>query len=103
MVEAGERLVQLGAYPTEDLAREEWDRIAVRFGDFMEGKGRVIQEDDGGRYIHNKYTFARGEEAGIWYSVSIEEDGPDIRDWLYVNVDNYDHEDGLLVVDVTMY
>ncbi len=47
-IEVGERLVQLGAYPTEDLAREEWDRIAVRFGDFMEGKGRVIQEAEAG-------------------------------------------------------
>ncbi len=47
-IEAGERLVQLGAYPTQDLAREEWDRIAGRFADFMEGKGRVIQEAEAG-------------------------------------------------------
>ena len=47
-IQPGERLVQLGAYPTEDLAREEWDRIAGRFADFMEGKGRVIQEAEAG-------------------------------------------------------
>lgn len=47
-IEVGERLVQLGAYPTEELAREEWDRIAGRFADFMEGKGRVIQEAEAG-------------------------------------------------------
>lgn len=50
-IEAGERLVQLGAFPTQDLAREEWDRIASRFGDFMEGKGRVIQEAEAGGRI----------------------------------------------------
>jgi hypothetical protein len=50
-IAAGARLVQLGAYPTADLAREEWDAVAARFSDFMEGKGRVIEEAEAGGRI----------------------------------------------------
>jgi hypothetical protein len=50
-IAAGARLVQLGAYPTADLAREEWDAIAARFSDFMKGKGRVIEEAEAGGRI----------------------------------------------------
>ncbi|QYK43266.1 MAG: SPOR domain-containing protein [Paracoccaceae bacterium] len=46
----GMRLVQLGAFETADLARAEWDRVAIRFGDLMAGKARVVQEaQSGGR------------------------------------------------------
>ncbi len=49
----GERLVQLGAFPTEEFAREEWNRITTRFGEFMTGKQRVIQEAEaGGRVFY---------------------------------------------------
>ncbi len=49
----GARLVQLGAYPTEAVAREEWDAVAARFTDFMAGKGRVIEEAEaGGRVFY---------------------------------------------------
>jgi hypothetical protein len=47
----GARLVQLGAYPTEDIAREEWDLVAARFADFMDGKGRVIEQAEAGGRI----------------------------------------------------
>jgi hypothetical protein len=47
----GARLVQLGAYPTEDLAREEWDVVAARFADFMQGKSRVIEQAEAGGRI----------------------------------------------------
>lgn len=40
---AGTRLVQLGAFDSEDVARSEWDRLNGRFSDFMAGKSRVIQ------------------------------------------------------------
>ena len=50
-IPAGARLVQLGAYPTADLAREEWDAVAARFSDFMDGKGRVIEEAEAGGRI----------------------------------------------------
>ena len=52
-LEPGARLVQLGAYPTQDIAREEWDAVASRFADFMAGKGRVIEEAEaGGRVFY---------------------------------------------------
>ena len=43
MLPPGTRLVQLGAFDTEALARDEWNRIAMDFGPLMAGKGRVIQ------------------------------------------------------------
>lgn len=57
-IEPGARLVQLGAFPTEALAREEWDRIAVRFADFMQDKGRVIQEAEAGGRIFYRLRVA---------------------------------------------
>jgi hypothetical protein len=41
---AGARLVQLGAFDNEGLARSEWDRLALKFGQLLNGKGRVVQE-----------------------------------------------------------
>lgn len=40
----GTRLVQLGAFDSEEVARSEWARLDQRFGDFMEGKQRVVQQ-----------------------------------------------------------
>jgi hypothetical protein len=54
----GARLVQLGAYPTEDLAREEWDAVAARFGDFMGGKSRVIEQAEAGGRIFYRLRVA---------------------------------------------
>lgn len=49
----GTRLAQLGAYDTPDIARSEWDRLYARFGDYMEGKNRVIQQaSSGGRTFY---------------------------------------------------
>ncbi|MEM6479116.1 MAG: SPOR domain-containing protein, partial [Pseudomonadota bacterium] len=42
-IPAGTRLVQLGAYDSAEVARSEWERIDARFGDFLEGKKRVVQ------------------------------------------------------------
>ncbi|MEO0485038.1 MAG: SPOR domain-containing protein [Pseudomonadota bacterium] len=42
-ITAGTRLVQLGAFDSADVARTEWSRLFSRFGDFMQGKQRVIQ------------------------------------------------------------
>lgn len=57
---AGTRLAQLGAYDTPDIARAEWDRLYGRFGEYMDGKQRVIQEaSSGGR------TFYRLRAAGF--------------------------------------
>ncbi len=40
----GTRLVQLGAFDNDALARAEWDRLASRFGAYMVDKKRVIQK-----------------------------------------------------------
>jgi hypothetical protein len=44
----GTRLVQLGAFPTEDEALAEWSRIEGAFGDYMGDKRRVIQQAETG-------------------------------------------------------
>lgn len=52
-VPAGARLAQLGAYDTPDVARAEWDRLEGRFGDYLDGKKRVIQKaSSGGRTFY---------------------------------------------------
>lgn len=57
---AGTRLAQLGAYASEDVARQEWERFSARFGEFMDGKDRVIERaSSGGR------TFYRLRAAGF--------------------------------------
>lgn len=42
-IAAGTKLVQLGAFPTPDVAAAEWGRLATRFEDYMSGKDRLIQ------------------------------------------------------------
>ena len=39
----GTNLVQLGAFPSTEVAATEWDRLNGRFGEVMDGKSRVIQ------------------------------------------------------------
>ncbi len=49
-LEAGTRLVQLGAYDSQDQARAEWDKLYGRFSELLSGKARVIQAaQSGGR------------------------------------------------------
>jgi len=46
----GTRLVQLGAYGSEDVARAEWANAIANFGDYMVGKERIVQQaETGGR------------------------------------------------------
>lgn len=47
-LEAGTRLVQLGAFDTADLARSEWERLSGNFPDFFLGRARVIEEASSG-------------------------------------------------------
>ncbi|MFW2587360.1 SPOR domain-containing protein [Sagittula sp. SSi028] len=50
---AGTRLVQIGAFDSAETARSEWTRLETRFGDFLDGKGRVIQQaQSGGRTFY---------------------------------------------------
>ncbi|WP_254868642.1 SPOR domain-containing protein [Phaeobacter sp. HF9A] len=49
----GTRLAQLGAYESAEVARSEWTRISARFGEFFEGKQRVVQRaESGGRIFY---------------------------------------------------
>ena len=46
----GTRLVQLGALDTPENARAHWDKLATKFGDYMQDKDRVIiKASSGGR------------------------------------------------------
>jgi len=52
-VPVGARLAQLGAYDTPEIARQEWDRLDSRFGEYLDGKKRVIQKaSSGGRTFY---------------------------------------------------
>ncbi|RZW02548.1 MAG: SPOR domain-containing protein, partial [Rhodobacteraceae bacterium] len=52
-IPSGTRLVQLGAFGSEDIARAEWDKATARFGNYMTGKERVVQEaQTGGRTFY---------------------------------------------------
>lgn len=49
----GTRLVQFGAYDSPEVARSEWARLDARFGDYLEGKDRVIEKaTSGGRVFY---------------------------------------------------
>ena len=52
-IPAGTRLVQFGAFDSPQIAREQWDKLQARFGDFLTGKSRVIEEaTSGGRVFY---------------------------------------------------
>lgn len=52
-VTPGARLVQLGAFDTPDQALEAWDTLENRFGDYMQGKQRLVQSAvSGGRNFY---------------------------------------------------
>ena len=52
-IPVGTRLAQLGAFDSPEVARGEWDRLSAKFGDFLEGKQRVIQRaESGGRTFY---------------------------------------------------
>ena len=53
MVPAGTKVAQLGAFDSAETARKEWDKLETRFGDYLEGKQRVIQKaQSGGRVFY---------------------------------------------------
>ncbi|MGH1465608.1 MAG: SPOR domain-containing protein [Cognatishimia sp.] len=50
---AGTRLVQLGAYASEEIAKSEWDKLQTKFGDYLGDKQRVVQKaSSGGRTFY---------------------------------------------------
>ncbi len=49
----GTRLAQLGAFESADVAKSEWARLNGQFGEYMDGKQRVIQKtSSGGRTFY---------------------------------------------------
>lgn len=49
----GTRLAQLGAFESAEVAQAEWVRLSGQFGEYMEGKQRVIQKtSSGGRTFY---------------------------------------------------
>ncbi|MGI9367966.1 MAG: SPOR domain-containing protein [Ruegeria sp.] len=49
----GTRLAQLGAFDSAEVAQAEWDRLNGRFGEYLDGKQRVIQKaSSGGRTFY---------------------------------------------------
>ena len=52
-IPAGTRLAQLGAFDSAETARSEWDKLDAKFGDYLDGKQRVIQKaKSGGRVFY---------------------------------------------------
>ncbi|WP_300030938.1 SPOR domain-containing protein [uncultured Roseobacter sp.] len=52
-IPAGTRLAQLGAFESPEIARQEWQRLSSRFGDFMGDKSRVVEQaQSGGRTFY---------------------------------------------------
>jgi len=65
-VPLGTRLVQLGAYDSTKLAKQEWDKLFAKHGDLLDGKKRLIQAaESGGRkfYRLRAVGFASKEES----------------------------------------
>jgi hypothetical protein len=49
----GTRLVQLGAFDSPEIARAQWVKLNDRFGAYLEGKSRIVQEaSSGGRTFY---------------------------------------------------
>lgn len=61
---AGTRLVQFGAFDTEDEAKAEWARLQGQFTDLMAGKGMVVQAaESGGRTFFRLRAHGFEDEA----------------------------------------
>ncbi|MEM9798179.1 MAG: SPOR domain-containing protein [Pseudomonadota bacterium] len=78
-VAVGTRVVQLGAFDSEQIAREEWERLSGRFGDYMQDKSRMIQKArSGGRdfWRLRAVGFADGSEARRFCSVLLAKNAP---------------------------
>ncbi len=52
-IPVGTHLVQLGAFASADIAASEWDKLSLRFRDYLGNKTRVIQQaTSGGRVFY---------------------------------------------------
>lgn len=61
---SGTRLVQLGAFDSEEVARKEWDRLAGKFADLLIGKTRIVQSaKSSGRTFYRLRAMGFDDEA----------------------------------------
>jgi hypothetical protein len=61
---SGTRLVQLGAFDSETIARSEWDRLSGKFTDLLDGKTRIVQAaQSGGRTFYRLRAMGFADEA----------------------------------------
>jgi hypothetical protein len=61
---SGTRLVQLGAFDSEEIARNEWDRLAGKFADLLTDKTRIVQAaQSGGRTFYRLRALGFEDEA----------------------------------------
>lgn len=61
---AGTRLVQLGAFDSEDIARKEWDRLSGKFADLLADKTRIVQSaQSGGRTFYRLRAMGFADES----------------------------------------
>lgn len=61
---SGTRLVQLGAFDSEDIARGEWDRLSGKFADLLADKTRIVQAaQSGGRTFYRLRALGFTDEA----------------------------------------
>lgn len=52
-IPAGTRMAQLGAFESAAIAQKEWTRLSSKFGEYLEGKDRVVQKaQSGGRTFY---------------------------------------------------
>jgi hypothetical protein len=61
---SGTRLVQLGAFDSDDIARKEWDRLSGKFADLLANKTRIVQAaQSGGRTFYRLRAMGFDDEA----------------------------------------
>jgi hypothetical protein len=72
----GTRLVQLGAFASDAIARSEWDKMIARYGEYLNGKDRIVQKaQSGGRtfYRLRAHGFSDLSDARLFCSVLVAE------------------------------
>ena len=75
-IPTGTRLVQLGAFDSPDIARNQWDKMQSRFGDLLADKDRIVQQaQSGGRtfYRLRAHGFADLSDARRFCSALVAE------------------------------
>lgn len=61
---SGTRLVQLGAFDSEEIARSEWARLSGKFADLLTHKTRIVQAaQSGGRTFYRLRAMGFADEA----------------------------------------